>query len=205
METKNTECVALMESLIKPKELHRFHETKGARTTEKLIPNKKVRKQRISRPPKAKKRLTRKEITNLGLYALPEDTISYEQMLPLHRLWCGYMARYLGKDKLPEVNEAQYNNFVSDVLKVDLHGAKVSVTRSKNPSLVGAKGIVLLDTKGTFKIVSKDNRVRTIPKVECVFDVLWNNIAISIFGKHLNSRPAERSVKKIKASIECDL
>lgn len=118
--------------------------------------------------------------------------------------------------------------FRSDILKVDFHGAKISVVRSKNPSLVGAKGIVILDTKGTFKIVSKDDKIRSklktqhnnptvslkltlyfeipaIPKNDSVFLVHWNDIQLTVFGKHLNTRPAERSVKKYKVFGECDL
>ncbi|XP_058834196.1 ribonuclease P protein subunit p29 [Topomyia yanbarensis] len=201
--TNTKECTNLMESLIKPKELSRFRETKG-RTTEKLIPSKKQKlksDQRCNVP----KKLSRKEIAKMGLYSLPVDTIRYEQMQPLNRLWRGYMARYLGKEKLPDESDAQYNQFTLDFLRADFHGAKMSVTRAKNPSLVGIKGIVILDTKGTFKFVSKDNKVRTIPKADSVFQISWNNVDITVFGKHLNSRPAERSVKKIKTFLECDL
>ncbi|XP_055628567.1 uncharacterized protein LOC129770015 [Toxorhynchites rutilus septentrionalis] len=202
MDSQNqNECSMLMKSLI-PDELRRHRDTED-RTTEKLIPNK-IFKQRQPNQT-TKKKLSRKEIAKMGIYALPEDTIRYEQVIPLHRLWCGYLGRYLGKDKLPDVTEAQYNQFTSDFLKVDLHGAKISVIRATNPSLVGMKGIVILDTKGTFKICSKDNKVRTIPKSESVFQIHWKNVDVTIFGKHLNSRPAERSVKKIKIFGDCDL
>ncbi|XP_065087793.1 ribonuclease P protein subunit p29 [Ochlerotatus camptorhynchus] len=198
------ESSAVLESLIKPEEHARYCETKG-RTTEKLIPTKKIKPVGKGSQQKNKKKLSRKEIAQLGIYALPVDTIRYEQIVPLNRLWRGYMGRYLGKERLPDVTEAQYNQLTSDILKADFHGAKISVIRAKNPSLVGIRGIVVLDTKGTFKLVSKDDKMRTIPKMDSVFQIHWNNIDVTIFGKHLNARSAERSVKKVKVFPICDL
>ncbi|XP_062715134.1 ribonuclease P protein subunit p29 [Aedes albopictus] len=209
MESKSrndSTAKAITEGLIKPSERTRFQETRG-RTTEMLIPMQKGKagKPRASEGFKPKKKLSRKEIAQMGIYALPEDTIRYQQVVPLHRLWCGYMARYLGKEKLPDVIESQYTQFALDILKADYHGAKISVVRTKNPSLVGIRGIVILETKGTFKVVSKDNKVRTVPKADSVFQIHWKNVDVTVFGKQLNSRPAERSVKKVKMFPECDL
>ncbi|XP_055531576.1 ribonuclease P protein subunit p29 [Wyeomyia smithii] len=199
METTN-----FMESLIQPKERQRFRETKG-RSTEKLKISKKQKSLKTSRPFNKRKKLSRKEISQMGIYTLPHDTISYRQIVPLHRLWCGYVARFLDKEKLPSATDPQYNQFVLDLLKADFHGAKMTIDRAKNPSLVGIKGIVVLETKGTFKIVSKDNKLRTIPKNDSVFKIHWNNVDITVFGKHLYYRPAERSVRKLKTFLECDL
>jgi RNase P/RNase MRP subunit p29 len=45
--------------------------------------------------------------------------------------------------------------------KADFHGALLKVVRSKCSSLVGVQGIILMDTKGTFQIICKDNRVKS--------------------------------------------
>lgn len=194
-----------MESLIQPKEQQRFRETKG-RSTEKLTISKKQKSSKSSlQPLNKRKKLSREEISQMGIYALPKDTISYKEIVPLNRLWRGYIARYLGKETLPNAADVQYSQFTMDLLKADFHGAKMTVVRAKNPSLVGIRGIVILETKGTFKFVSKDNKLRTIPKNDSVFRIHWNNVDITIFGKHINCRPAERSVKKIKTFLESDL
>jgi ribonuclease P protein subunit POP4 len=44
---------------------------------------------------------------------------------------------------------------------MDLHGALVKVTKSINPSLVGMKGIIFIETRETFKMISKDDKVRS--------------------------------------------
>lgn len=48
------------------------------------------------------------------------------------------------------------------LVKADFHGAKLIVTRSKCPSLVGVSGIVAMDTKQTFKVLGEDNKIRSI-------------------------------------------
>lgn len=44
-----------------------------------------------------------------------------------------------------------------------------------------------------------------IPKIDSVFKILIKDIEFTIYGKYLNIRPAERSVKKIKNCMEPDL
>jgi len=45
--------------------------------------------------------------------------------------------------------------------RADYHGAFLKVTRSKCASLVGKSGIVLMDTKNTFKMLGEDNILRS--------------------------------------------
>ncbi|XP_052860861.1 ribonuclease P protein subunit p29 [Anopheles cruzii] len=162
-------------------------------------------KKKVPKPQtKQKRRLSRRDIKELGLYAIPHDTVQYKDAVPLHELWCGYISRFL-QHRTPEVTDSQYNPLVASLLKADYHGAKITVVRSKQSSVVGLKGIVVLDTKGTFKIVSKDNRVRTIPKNDSVFEVHSKDKTITVFGKYLNARPAERSVRKVKVFSIPDL
>lgn len=44
-----------------------------------------------------------------------------------------------------------------------------------------------------------------IPKNESVFQVPVYNLTLTIFGKHINMRPAERSVKKVKQFMDLDI
>ena len=47
------------------------------------------------------------------------------------------------------------------ICRADLHGAHVKVTRSNVASQVGLEGFVVMETKNTFRIISKDNKVRS--------------------------------------------
>ncbi|XP_067642792.1 ribonuclease P protein subunit p29 [Eurosta solidaginis] len=157
------------------------------------------------RPAVKSKQLTRREYAKLGLHTLATRQMLYEEALPLHRLWKGYMREHLGLregDNVPAVHEPAYDAFSKLLVKTDLHGAKVRVIESKCATLLGLSGIVVLDTKNILKILEKDNRIRSVPKTECVFGMRFGNMEFTIFGKHLALRPAERSVKKIKNFIE---
>uniref|UniRef100_A0A182J9W7 Ribonuclease P protein subunit p29 n=2 Tax=Anopheles atroparvus TaxID=41427 RepID=A0A182J9W7_ANOAO len=162
------------------------------------------KKSKLRRRPR--KKLSRSAIKQLGLYALPHDTIRYKDAVKLHAIWCTYMEKLIEKAGCAyNVKDMRYNTLVGVLLKADFHGAKVSVVRSKQSSVIGVKGIVILDTKGTFKIVSKDNKIRTIPKNDSQFEVYTTESVISIFGKFLTYRPAERSTRKMKIFSTPDL
>ncbi|KAH8402847.1 hypothetical protein KR222_002662 [Zaprionus bogoriensis] len=151
------------------------------------------------------KTLTRREYAALGLNALPTRQMRYEQALPLHRLWRGYIREHLelqAGEQVPQVHEKRYEEFSRQLVKMDLHGAKLRVVQSKCPTLEGLSGICLLDTKNVLKLLGEDHRVRTVPKSECVFGMHVGNMEFTIFGQHLQMRPAERSVKKIKSFVE---
>lgn len=132
--------------------------------SKKQLSNKKVRKNE-----KPSKTLTRKQFAELGLYTLPTKSLKYTDMLPLHDMWTQYIRQQLKlyligngeEQRIPEVHEATYDAFSKAVVKADLHGAIIKVAASKCPSLVGQTGIVVMETKNSFKIVSRDNRTRS--------------------------------------------
>lgn len=169
----------------------------------------KLKKQVSKKKPKIKSStLTRKERKKLGLYNIPTKSLKYDDLLDLHKLWKGYIKEQLNlneNSKIPDISDIKYDNFSKLLVKTDLHGAKINVIKSHCPSYIGLNGIIILDTKNTFKIVSKDNKTRTIPKSDCIFSITYGNLEFIIFGKHITIRPAERSVKKIKNAIELDL
>lgn len=180
------------------------------------------------------KTLTRRQATDLGMFTLPTAGMRYADMEPLHALWLDYMRQHLGVTatveggRAPEPHESGYDNFAKLLAKSDFHGAAVRVVRSKCPGHVGTEGIVAMDTKNTFKVVGRDNRMRSecvqnmedglrwlivgpgfrfaaIPKQDSVFRICIDRLECTLFGRHLGIRPAERSVKKIKNFMDLDL
>lgn len=127
--------------------------------------------------------------------ALKEASHQYESYLPLHALWCGYVGDILKLDS-GNLNEASIQQKLS---KADLHGAILSVVRSRCPSLVGAEGILIRETENTFDIVSAANRLLTIPKAHSVFQISVGAVRCTIYGNHFCFRASERAVKKFKA------
>ena len=164
--------------------------------------HKKVKKPR--KPKKQKKKLSRKEFKDLGLYSLPRKTLKYDDYIELNTLWNSYMEQQFGTGDLKTLllkfdpTHPQYDQTSAVIHKSDFHGAKVKVTHSKCASLIGHKGIILMDTKGTFSLICKDNVLRIIPKSNSVFELKWKTARFSIYGKHLCYRSADRSTKKVK-------
>ncbi|PSN52925.1 Ribonuclease P protein subunit p29 [Blattella germanica] len=95
--------------------------------------------------------------------------------------------------------------FSHQLSKADFHGAHVKVTRAQCSSLVGKAGIVIFDSKNTFKIIGIDNIVRTIPKQPTVFSITVEDFTFTLFGKYFCSKPSDRSVKKIRNYMIADL
>ncbi|TFY63987.1 hypothetical protein EVJ58_g2917 [Rhodofomes roseus] len=55
------------------------------------------------------------------------------------------------------------------LVKADFHGSIMAVRQSKNPCLVGLSGIVIHETENAFKIVTRNNQLKLVPKQNSVF------------------------------------
>ncbi|XP_014361987.2 ribonuclease P protein subunit p29 [Papilio machaon] len=171
-----------------------------------LFAKKKSKDAKKKQSKKKSKTLTRKEKKALGFYDIAKNGVKYNDVLPMNNIWEGYMSELLELDKpVPKCNSKGWEQFTQTLFRADFHGSILEVIRSKCPSYVGKKGICIMDTRNTFKIVSINDVVTTIPKRECVFDMYINDMKITFFGKHLCIRPAERSTKKIKCVMHPDL
>ncbi|KAK1330607.1 hypothetical protein QTO34_010803 [Cnephaeus nilssonii] len=92
----------------------------------------------------------------LRLFDIKPEQQRYDLFLPLHELWKQYirdLCNGLRPDTQPQAIQAK-------LLKADLHGAIVSVTKSKCPSYVGVTGILLQETKHVFKIITKGDHLK---------------------------------------------
>ncbi|CAB3219879.1 unnamed protein product [Arctia plantaginis] len=174
--------------------------------TEFVLAKKRSKVQKRRKTKKKVKSLNRKEKKSLGFYTISRDSVKYNDILPMNQVWQKYISEVLDLDKpIPDCTSKAWENFTTSLYKADFHGSELSVIRSKCPSYVGKSGICIMDTKNTFKLVSRDNVVTTIPKRESVFEMYLNKLKITVFGKHLCVRPAERSTKKIKGRLLPDL
>ncbi|XP_038217442.1 ribonuclease P protein subunit p29 [Zerene cesonia] len=164
----------------------------------------KVKKQKVKK--RRNNLLSRKEKKKLGFYSFPRNSIKYKDIESIKEIWIDYISEMLELDKsVPDPTSKRWDHFTQTLYKADFNGSLLEVVRSKCPSYVGKKGICIMDTKNTLKIVSKDDIITTIPKKESVFDMYIRNVKLTLFGKHLCIRPAERSNKKFKNNFHPDL
>nr|XP_020840741.1 ribonuclease P protein subunit p29 isoform X1 [Phascolarctos cinereus] len=160
------------------------------------------------RPPKKPKESKRKskgfsakQRRELRLFEIKPEQQRYSLFLPLHDLWKQYirdLCNGLKPDTQPQMIQAK-------LLKADLHGAVITVTKSKCPSYVGITGILLQEMKHVFKIITKDDKLKVIPKLNCVFTIEIDGFISYIYGSKFQLRSSERSAKKFKAKGTIDL
>ncbi|XP_018564481.1 ribonuclease P protein subunit p29 [Anoplophora glabripennis] len=161
---------------------------------------------RKKQKPKGKKTfLTRKQRLELGLLKLPKEGWSYASLEPLRDMWKEYMRQNLEIAKAPSCNDQEWNAVSAIVAKSELVGAEMTIIKSKVPSQVGMSGVVVLETKMTFQIVTPQSKLKTIIKTSSVFQFQLDNMRFVVYGKHIATRPHERSVKKIKCQMIPDL
>ncbi|KAF6288819.1 POP4-like protein, ribonuclease P/MRP subunit [Rhinolophus ferrumequinum] len=100
--------------------------------------------------------LSARQRRGLRLFDIRPEQQRYKLFLPLHELWKQYirdLCNGLKPDTQPQMIQAK-------LLKADLHGAIISVTKSKCPSYVGVTGILLQETKHVFKIITEEDRLK---------------------------------------------
>ncbi|XP_064015853.1 ribonuclease P protein subunit p29 isoform X2 [Pogoniulus pusillus] len=159
--------------------------------------SKKKAKQKRKKP----KGFTAKQRRELRLFEIEPEQRRYTLFLPLHELWKQYI-RDLCHGLKPD---AQPYMVQGKLLKADLHGAIVTVTKSRCPSYVGITGIILQEFKNVFKIITKEDKLKVIPKLHNVFSLEIDGFISYIYGSKFQIRASERSAKKFKLKGTLDL
>ncbi|KAI8631916.1 RNase P/MRP, p29 subunit [Xylariaceae sp. FL1651] len=148
------------------------------------------------------KPLSARERRKLGLYDLPKTGLKYSIFTLLNNLWLGYIREILGTEL--------YNGGQGAAAKLsaaDFHGAEVEVSRSRCPSRVGIRGIVVKDSRFTFEVVTQKNQVRVLPKEGTMFRIHvpapdaapdQKPFCFEIHGDQFQHRSSDRANKKFK-------
>ena len=129
-------------------------------------PGKKIK---MAQPRKKKgKYLTAYEKKKLGLNKLPKVGLKFSDFHELHSMWQDYMCEvlnlehYLARNLSSEGNTLLDDQLQMRVCRADFHGAFVKVTKAKAGSQVGLEGYVVMETRNTFQLVTKKDRLKII-------------------------------------------
>lgn len=109
-------------------------------------------------------------------------------MLWMNTLWVQYI------DTIATTPES----LLQKIPKADFHGSILSVVKSRNFSFVGAQGLVLKETFGTFVLLLASSRLMTIPKAGSIFSLQFKDKKILIYGSQICVDSADRIAKKFK-------
>ncbi|KAM9547507.1 ribonuclease P protein subunit p29-like [Salvelinus alpinus] len=167
----------------------------------KAVVLKYAKKKKEKKKKKKAKGLTAKQRREMKVFQLKPEHQKYELFLPLHELWKQYI-RDLCNGLKPESNP---QTIQQRLLKADFHGAILTVARSKCPSYVGTTGILVQEMKHVFKIITKEDKLKVIPKRNSVFAVEIDGFVSHIYGSKFELRSSERSAKKFKVKGTIDL
>ncbi|XP_045564682.1 ribonuclease P protein subunit p29 isoform X2 [Salmo salar] len=167
----------------------------------KAVVLKYAKKKKEKKNKKRAKGLNAKQRREMKVFQLKPEHQKYELFLPLHELWKQYI-RDLCNGLKPESNP---QTIQQRLLKADFHGAILTVARSKCPSYVGTTGILVQEMKHVFKIITKEDRLKVIPKRNSVFAVEIDGFVSHIYGSKFELRSSERSAKKFKVKGTIDL
>ncbi|KAI2641243.1 RNase P/MRP, p29 subunit [Xylaria nigripes] len=171
----------------------------NARDARRKARDEKKRRAKALKP----KPLSNRERRKLQLYNFPSDGRKYSIFEPLNNLWIGYIREVLGTEL--------YNGGQGAAAKLsaaDFHGAEVEVSRSRCPSRVGVRGIVVKDTRFTFEIINPKNQVKTLPKEGTMFRIHvpapeaapdQKPFCFEIHGDQFQYRSSDRANKKFKS------
>lgn len=175
---------------------------RSKRQYEQLQKRKARRKENKVRPLSAKQKRAQ------CVYEIPKEQQRYAIYEPLHRMWCGYMGEILGLD---EGKARVDGNGAGPMLtSADYHGALLEVVRSQCPSRVGLHGIVVKDNKFTFEMITKDDKLKLVPKEQTIFrfEVPYvdtqalveqrRSLVFEIHGDHFRNRAPERATRKFR-------
>lgn len=159
---------------------------------------------------KQRRILGAKDKRALNMVSIGHNQRKYCDYVALHGLWLGYMTELMGgvaSQSKKGFRRAESDQILNRLLKADLHGAIMKVIRSKCPSYVGIEGIVILETKHTFTLITESNAVKVIPKPNNVFSLGLRDrgLSFTLYGNHFLERTADRSAKKWKRRDTIDL
>ncbi|CAL1278862.1 unnamed protein product [Larinioides sclopetarius] len=104
------------------------------------------------------------------------------------------VVRELVKIPLPEDLSGIYQK----LLKADYHGCMLVVASSVCHTYIGIRGIVVQETKNVFRLITEEDKLKTVPKKGSVFCFELNGYIFKIYGDNFCFVPYERIRVKYK-------
>uniref|UniRef100_A0A915AY63 Ribonuclease P protein subunit p29 n=1 Tax=Parascaris univalens TaxID=6257 RepID=A0A915AY63_PARUN len=115
--------------------------------------------------------------------------LKYTQFVALYEMWCEYFRGLLN---------ATTKRADERILKADFHGCLLMVTDASNPSQIGLHGIVARETRHTLQLITKMDRLLTVPKQGSTFCFAFEGKVYTLFGDAFRYPPPSRVKKMMK-------
>lgn len=96
-------------------------------------------------------------------------------------------------------------NVLNCLKQMDYHGACLTVTSSNSKYQIGISGIVLQDKKNVFFLLTKENKIKIIPKFGNLFEFDLLGCKLTLVGSNMCHRPEMRTTKHAKLKTKVDI
>ncbi|XP_054714088.1 ribonuclease P protein subunit p29-like [Uloborus diversus] len=144
---------------------------------------------------KRKTLLNANELRRLAIFKLDPESTKFQTFIPVHEMWKKYMKDVL---QLTESLPDDLSGIYQKLLRADYHGCMLAVISSPCANYVGSKGIVVQETRNVFRLITEEDKIKTIPKKGTVFGFEFCNNVIKIYGDNFCHIPYERTRIKYK-------
>uniref|UniRef100_A0A0K0G0D3 Ribonuclease P protein subunit p29 n=1 Tax=Strongyloides venezuelensis TaxID=75913 RepID=A0A0K0G0D3_STRVS len=136
-----------------------------------------------------RKKKTKSKTTNFfrrGGKLTNYNGIKYSMFVEIYKMWLDYFNSVTcnGTSKADE-----------RLLKIDYHGCLLLITHATNKSLIGINGFVVHESRQTFQLITKEDKLKTIPKKDTVFQYVVNNKVYILFGNGILQKSFTRGRK----------
>ncbi|CAD6198860.1 unnamed protein product [Caenorhabditis auriculariae] len=117
-----------------------------------------------------------------------KKNMKFADFVGLNTTWQKYYRQQLGNNFNAKKHDKR-------ILKADYHGAVLTVWGAENPTQIGISGIVVLETRYTFQLVTIQDRFVVIPKKGTTFRFILGDRLFTLFADGMRQRPALRGKK----------
>ena len=127
--------------------------------------------------------------TQRKLFDLTNTVMNFYDYLPLYELWKQYVTDLCG---------GNFSRLGSILLRADLHGAYIAVHKAKCHTYQGMSGIILQESRHTFKIVTPNNTIKTLLKKDSSFLIKIGDVVVELYGQHFLFKPSQRTKERFR-------
>lgn len=121
---------------------------------------------------------------------VPKEERQFKIYEPLAQLWRDYAESVVAGGDAHTSGER--------IIRMDFHGAEIEVRRARDPGLIGLRGILIVERANTVQVVTRKDRLVTIPKNAAVVAIHVLDKIFEISLPMLPYRASERSARKLK-------
>lgn len=145
---------------------------------------------RKKKQPKKKTLLNAYQQRKLAVFKMDPKITKFDVFIPLHDMWKQHMETILMLKEGGNLKDEA--GVYQKLIKADYNGAMLVVASSKCPSYVGLRGIVLQETRNIFRLITPDDKIKTIPKMNTVFAFKLQDKIFQIYGNNFRFLPQDK-------------